>query len=69
MPAGKPAVHLPALNHVGLWIDDLRGAVAWLEANGVRMAPGGIRAALRVTTSASSIRGRTTRSRSPAPAC
>ena len=41
--AGKPAVHLPALNHVGLWIDDLRGAVAWLEANGVRMAPGGIR--------------------------
>jgi len=40
----KPAVHLPPLNHVGLWIDDLRGAVAWLEANGVRMAPGGIRA-------------------------
>ncbi len=41
---GKPAVHVPPLNHVGLWIDDLRGAVAWLEANGVRMAPGGIRA-------------------------
>ncbi len=41
---GKPAVHLTPLNHVGLWIDDLRGAVAWLEANGVRMAPGGIRA-------------------------
>ena len=40
----KPAVHAPPLNHVGLWIDDLRGAVAWLEANGVRMAPGGIRA-------------------------
>ena len=40
----KPAVHVPPLNHVGLWIDDLRGAVAWLEANGVRMAPGGIRA-------------------------
>jgi lactoylglutathione lyase len=40
----KPAVHTPPLNHVGLWIDDLRGAVAWLEANGVRMAPGGIRA-------------------------
>jgi len=40
---GKPAVHVPALNHVGLWIDDLRAAVAWLEANGVRMAPGGIR--------------------------
>ena len=40
----KPAVHVPALNHVGLWIDDLRAAVCWLEANGVRMAPGGIRA-------------------------
>jgi lactoylglutathione lyase len=42
-PAAKPAVHVPPLNHVGLWIDDLRAAVAWLEANGVRMAPGGIR--------------------------
>ena len=40
----KPAVHATPLNHVGLWIDDLRGAVAWLEANGVRFAPGGIRA-------------------------
>ena len=43
-PDGKPAVHTTPLNHVGLWIDDLRAAVAWLEANGVRMAPGGIRA-------------------------
>jgi len=43
-PEGKPAVHTTPLNHVGLWIDDLRAAVAWLEANGVRMAPGGIRA-------------------------
>ncbi len=43
-PAGKPAVHATPLNHVGLWIDDLRAAVAWLETNGVRMAPGGIRA-------------------------
>ena len=42
-PDGKPAVHTTPLNHVGLWIDDLRAAVAWLEANGVRMAPGGIR--------------------------
>jgi lactoylglutathione lyase len=39
----KPAVHVPPLNHVGLWIDDLRAAVDWLQANGVRMAPGGIR--------------------------
>ena len=30
-PAGKPAVHEPPLNHVGLWVDDLRGAVAWLD--------------------------------------
>ena len=43
-PAGKPAVQATPLNHVGLWIDDLRAAVSWLEANGVRMAPGGIRA-------------------------
>ncbi|MEZ4332246.1 MAG: VOC family protein [Myxococcota bacterium] len=42
-PAKKPAVHDPALNHVGLWIDDLPAAVAWLEAKGVRFTPGGIR--------------------------
>lgn len=39
----KPAVHEPPLNHVGLWIDDLPVAVAWLTAQGVRFAPGGIR--------------------------
>ena len=43
-PEGKPAVHSAPLNHVGLWIDDLRAAVAWLTARGVRFAPGGIRA-------------------------
>ncbi len=42
-PAKKPAVHEPPLNHVGLWIDDLPVAVAWLTAQGVRFAPGGIR--------------------------
>ena len=42
-PAGKPAVHDPALNHIGLWVDDLPAAVAWLTANGVRFTPGGIR--------------------------
>ncbi len=41
--AGKPAVHVPPLNHVGLWIDDLPKAVQWLSAQGVRFAPGGIR--------------------------
>ena len=39
----KPAVNEPPLNHVGLWIDDLPAAVAWLTAQGVRFAPGGIR--------------------------
>jgi lactoylglutathione lyase len=42
-PARAPRVHEPALNHVGLWVDDLRAAHAWLEARGVRFAPGGIR--------------------------
>jgi lactoylglutathione lyase len=39
----KPAVHATPLNHVGLWIDDLPAAVAWMSAQGVRFAPGGIR--------------------------
>ncbi|KAF0162742.1 MAG: lactoylglutathione lyase [Rhodocyclaceae bacterium] len=42
-PARKPTVNEPPLNHVGLWIDDLPAAVAWLTAQGVRFAPGGIR--------------------------
>jgi len=42
-PARSPKVHEPALNHVGLWIDDLAAAVAWLEQRGVRFTPGGVR--------------------------
>lgn len=42
-PARSPRVHEPALNHIGLWMDDLPAAVAWLEARGVRFTPGGIR--------------------------
>ena len=42
-PARKPRVHEPALNHIGLWVDDIRAAVSWLEAQGVRFTPGGIR--------------------------
>jgi lactoylglutathione lyase len=42
-PGKSPKVHEPALNHVGLWIDDLAGAVRWLEGRGVRFTPGGIR--------------------------
>jgi len=43
-PERKPRVADPPLNHLGLWVDDLRAAVAWLERQGVRFAPGGIRA-------------------------
>ena len=42
-PDGRPKVHDPALNHIGLWVDDLAAAVDWLEANGMRFTPGGIR--------------------------
>ena len=42
-PGKSPKVHEPALNHVGLWIDDLAAAVRWLEGRGVRLTPGGIR--------------------------
>lgn len=42
-PDKKPKVNEPALNHVGLWIDDLPKAVAWLAEQGVRFTPGGIR--------------------------
>lgn len=42
-PARRPKVHEPALNHVGLWVDDLPAAVDWLGERGVRFTPGGIR--------------------------
>ena len=35
----KPRVDLPALNHVGLWVDNLAAAVE----QGLRFTPGGIR--------------------------
>jgi lactoylglutathione lyase len=40
----RPKVHEPTLNHLGLWVDDLVAAHAWLSARGVRFTPGGIRA-------------------------
>jgi len=44
LEAGKrPDVSSPALNHVGLWVDDLPAAVTWLTEQGLRFAPGGIR--------------------------
>ena len=42
-PEKRPKVHDPALNHIGLWNDDLPTAVEWLEGQGVRFTPGGIR--------------------------
>lgn len=42
-PARKPAVHTTPLNHIGLWVDDLPAAHAWLGEQGLRFAPGGIR--------------------------
>jgi lactoylglutathione lyase len=42
-PEKRPKVHEPALNHIGLWIDDLPKAVDWLAEQGVRFTPGGIR--------------------------
>jgi lactoylglutathione lyase len=42
-PERRPKVHDPALNHVGLWVDDLEKAVAWLGERGMRFTPGGIR--------------------------
>ena len=42
-PEARPRVHEPALNHIGLWVDDLPAAVTWLQERGVRFTPGGIR--------------------------
>ena len=42
-PELRPRVDTPPLNHIGLWVDDLRAAYDWLIIQRVRMAPGGIR--------------------------
>jgi lactoylglutathione lyase len=42
-PEKAPKVHIPALNHVGLWVDDIQAAVTHLTDSGVKFAPGGIR--------------------------
>ena len=36
-------VHVPPLNHIGLWVDNLESAVEWMQKEGVRFTPGGIR--------------------------
>ncbi|MEP6863200.1 MAG: VOC family protein [Deltaproteobacteria bacterium] len=42
-PTKSPKVHEPALNHLGLWVDNLAVAVEWLTQQGVRFTPGGVR--------------------------
>lgn len=42
-PESKPKVNVPPLNHIGLWVDDLRACVADLSGRGMRFTPGGIR--------------------------
>jgi lactoylglutathione lyase len=42
-PDRSPKVHIPKLNHIGLWVDDLAAAVDWLGGHGMRFTPGGIR--------------------------
>ncbi len=42
-PNKSPKVHIPPLNHVGLWVDRLESAVDWMTDQGVRFTPGGIR--------------------------
>lgn len=41
-PQKRPRVQTPSLNHIGLWVDDLRAAYDFLRQSGVHMA-GGIR--------------------------
>jgi lactoylglutathione lyase len=42
-PSKSPKVHIPPLNHFGIWIDDLEACVENLKQKGVRFTPGGIR--------------------------
>jgi len=42
-PDKAPKVHVPSLNHIGLWVDNIENAVSELTGKGVRFAPGGIR--------------------------
>ncbi len=60
--AKKPAVHDPALNHIGLWVDDLarRGRLAD-GARACASRPAAFARAPPVTTSASSTPRATTR--------
>ena len=41
-PEVAPKVHIPSLNHIGLWVDNLQACVTHLTGKGVKFA-GGIR--------------------------
>ena len=41
-PEKSPKVHQPALNHIGLWVDNLENAVEYCEKNEIKVV-GGIR--------------------------
>ena len=38
----SPKVHVPALNHIGLWVDNLEECVTYLESQDIKIV-GGIR--------------------------
>ena len=42
-PERSPRAHQPALNHIGLWVDDLEAAVGSLEEDGISFTVRGIR--------------------------
>jgi lactoylglutathione lyase len=42
-PTRSPKVHDPSLNHIGLWVDNIKVAVDHLTKRGMRFTPGGIR--------------------------
>jgi len=42
-PNKSPKVHVPTLNHIGLWVHPLKDAVDYLTSKGIKFTPGGIR--------------------------
>jgi len=46
-PNKSPKVDKPPLNHIGLWVDDIRACYEHLEGKGYKFTPGGIRAGAR----------------------
>lgn len=42
-PNKTPKVHIPTLNHIGLWVDNLDNAVIELTSSNIIFTPGGIR--------------------------